>query len=47
MQDNDKIDKTTSVRFWLDTLGITELLAQEGVTEVMINRPFQILVEGE
>lgn len=50
MQDNaeknDKIDKTTSVRYWLDTLGITDLLAQEGVTEVMINRPFQILVEG-
>jgi type IV secretion system protein VirB11 len=46
MQDNDKIDKTTSVRYWLDTMGITELLAQEGVTEVMINRPYQILVEG-
>ena len=38
--------KDVSVRNILDKLGITQLLNTKGVTEVMINRPYEIFVEG-
>ena len=46
MVDNHAVDKAQTAIFWLDRLGITELLSEDGVTEVMINRPFEIWVEG-
>ncbi len=45
MQEKDKIDQIKVARHWLKSLGITELLAQEGVTHVMINRPGEVVVE--
>ena len=42
----DLLRKDISVRNILNTLGISDLLNTKGVTEVMINRPFEIFVEG-
>ena len=36
---NNSIRADASARNLLDNLGITELLNQSGITEVMINRP--------
>lgn len=41
-----ELRKDVSVRNILDKLGITQLLNTKGVTEVMINRPYEIFVEG-
>lgn len=38
--------KDVSVRNILDKLGITELLNGKGITEVMINRPYEVFTEG-
>ena len=42
---NQSIRADASARNLLDNLGITELLNQSGVTEVMINRPQELFVE--
>lgn len=42
---NHSIRADASARNLLDNLGITELLNQNGVTEVMINRPQELFVE--
>ena len=42
---NNSIRADASARNLLDNLGITELLNQSGVTEVMINRPQELFVE--
>lgn len=43
---NNTIRADASARNLLDNLGITELLNQDGVTEVMINRPYELFVES-
>ena len=40
------IDKAETARYYLQTLGITALLSEKGVTEVMINRPGEIWIEA-
>ena len=42
---NNSIRADASARNLLDNLGITELLNQSGITEVMINRPQELFVE--
>ncbi|MDK4555934.1 P-type DNA transfer ATPase VirB11 [Kingella kingae] len=42
---NHTIRADASARNLLDNLGITELLNQNGVTEVMINRPHELFIE--
>lgn len=42
---NHSIRADASARNLLDNLGITELLNQNGVTEVMINRPQELFIE--
>lgn len=42
---NTTIRADASARNLLDTLGITELLNTNGVTEVMINRPYELFIE--
>ncbi|AVL70629.1 P-type DNA transfer ATPase VirB11 [Oligella urethralis] len=40
------LSRDTTARNVLDRLGITKRLNEAGVTEVMINRPYEIFVEG-
>ena len=42
---NQSIRADASARNLLDNLGITQLLNQNGVTEVMINRPHELFIE--
>ena len=43
---SDLIDKAETARYWLHELGINELLSEDGVTEVMVNRPGEIWVKS-
>lgn len=43
---NTAIQSDATARNLLDSLGITEYLAQPGLTEVMINRPFEVFTDG-
>lgn len=40
------IQSDASARNFLDNLGISELLARDGLTEIMINRPYELFIEG-
>ena len=40
------IQSDAVARNFLDNLGISELLARDGLTEVMINRPYELFIEG-
>jgi type IV secretion system protein VirB11 len=40
------IRNDTSARNMLDKLGITEYLNMDGITEVMINRPYEVFTDG-
>ena len=42
----NQIYADASTRNILDNLGISKLLAREGLTEIMINRPFELFIEG-
>lgn len=42
----DQIYADASARNILNNLGISELLARDGLTEVMINRPYELFIEG-
>lgn len=42
----NQIHADASTRNILDNLGISKLLAREGLTEIMINRPFELFIEG-
>lgn len=43
--DDDPLDNATLVRDFLEQTGVTERLSRDGVTEVAINRPFEIWTE--
>lgn len=40
------IQSDAAARNFLDNLGISELLARDGLTEIMINRPHELFIEG-
>lgn len=40
------IQADASARNFLDNLGISKLLAKDGLTEIMINRPHELFIEG-